>query len=97
MTKLRIKVRKSSDAAEMYLHGREAQTMQMLVKNGDMGISSLHHPGIRLSHYIFKLRGYGFIIETINTSHGGDFPGHHAVYVLRSETTIVECDDRRAA
>lgn len=97
MSKLRIKLRKLSDGTEMDIHGREAQTIQLLVMNGAAGISSLHHPGIRLSHYIFKLRGYGILIETVNTPHGGDFPGHHAVYVLRSEIEIIEAIDKRAA
>ncbi|MDL2408740.1 hypothetical protein PY650_24475 [Rhizobium calliandrae] len=97
MSKLKIKVRKVSDGSEMFVHGREAQTMQLLIKNGDQGISSLHHPGIRLSHYIFKLRSYGFLIETVNTPHSGDFPGHHAVYRLKSEVMVLQCDDRRSA
>jgi len=90
MKKLKIKVRKISDGMEMFLHGREAQTMQLLIRNGEAGVTSLHHPGIRLSHYIFKLRGYGFLIETINEPHGGDFPGHHASYRLRSDTLILD-------
>jgi hypothetical protein len=94
MSKLKIKVRR--DSTEMYLRGREAQTMQLLIERGTAGISSLHHPGIRLSHYIFKLRGYGFLIETVNTPHGGDFSGHHAVYLLKSSVSIVGGEARAA-
>ena len=95
MSKLTLKVR-NGDGPGIWLKGREAQTMALLIARGDTGISSLHHPGIRLAHYIFKLRGYGFLIETQSTPHGGDFAGHHAVYVLKSRASIVSGDERRA-
>ena len=34
--------------------------------------------------YVFKLRRRGVDIRTITETHGGQFSGHHARYVLRS-------------
>jgi hypothetical protein len=77
------------------LVGREAWTCRLLMQAGKQGISSLNHPGARLSHYIFRLRSYGFAIETLYTKHGGDFPGVHAVYVNHSDIRVIE--DRKVA
>lgn len=77
------------------LVGREAWTCRLLLQAGKQGISSLNHPGARLSHYIFRLRSYGFAIETVYTKHGGEFPGSHAVYVNHSDIRVIE--DRKVA
>ena len=85
----------SQGLSTVTLVGREAWTCRLLLQAGKQGISSLNHPGARISHYIFKLRSYGFAIETIYSKHGGDFPGVHAVYVNHSDTRILE--DRKVA
>ncbi len=79
------------------LRGRERWTMERLIAAGAAGISSLDNIGPRTSHYIFKLRGYGFAIETQYEAHSGDFPGHHARYFNRSNVSIVAEAGRAAA
>lgn len=77
--------------------GRECWTLRKLIDAGAKGVSSLDNIGPRVSHYVFKLRGYGLAIETIHEKHGGDFPGTHARYRLHAKVTILEVSDRRAA
>lgn len=79
------------------LRGRERWTMERLVASGAAGVSSLDNIGPRTAHYIFKLRGYGFAIETQYEPHGGDYPGHHARYRLHSAVSIVADAGRAAA
>ncbi|MGI8397780.1 winged helix domain-containing protein [Agrobacterium deltaense] len=79
------------------LRGRERWAMERLMAAGAAGVSSLDNIGPRTSHYIFKLRGYGFAIETQYEAHGGDFPGHHARYRLHSAVSIVADAGRAAA
>ncbi|MBY3361260.1 hypothetical protein HFN97_26160 [Rhizobium laguerreae] len=74
------------------LIGRLAWTMHLLIKAGEKGVSSLDHVGPRLSDYVFKLRRRGYAIETIETKHGGDFPGIHAIYRLHTEVLILEAE-----
>lgn len=97
MTKrLTVTARVLPDGQIVTVVGREAQTLRMLVQN-KAGISSLHHPGIRLAAYIHDLRGFGFSIETVHESHGGPFAGTHARYVLRSEVDILSDSDEQEA
>ncbi|QGJ73793.1 hypothetical protein [Sinorhizobium meliloti] len=77
--------------------GREAYTLRKLIDAGERGISSLDHIGIRLSHYVLKIRRAGITVETVPTSHGGAFPGHHGVYKLRSRLRVIEDKTRAAA
>ena len=77
--------------------GREAYTLRKLIDAGERGISSLDHVGIRLSHYVMKLRRAGITVETVPTAHDGDFPGVHGVYKLRSRVRVLEDNTRVAA
>lgn len=77
------------------LLGREAWCCRMLMQAGKKGISAASYPGARVAHYVFKLRSYGFAIETVYTKHGGEFPGSHAVYVNHSDIRVIE--DRKVA
>jgi hypothetical protein len=71
--------------------GRFGQTIARLHDGGEAGISSLHFPGLRLSHYIKVLRDdYGVNIETVREPHGGDDPGRHGRYILRSRLEVVK-------
>lgn len=76
--------------------GRDAWALQALVDAGDRGCTPLDTAGPRWSGYIFKLRRAGLAIETVRERHGGNFPGHHARYVLRTPVRIVGGDDGRA-
>ncbi len=42
-----------------------------------------------LATFSKRLRGEGVDIETIHEKHEGEFPGHHARYVLRSKVAPV--------
>jgi hypothetical protein len=77
--------------------GREYWTLRRLIDAGDRGVSSLDNIGPRVSHYIFKLRGYGLVIETVVERHGGTYPGHHARYRLHSKLQVLEEAGRLAA
>ncbi|MDX0911939.1 hypothetical protein GOL41_17385 [Sinorhizobium medicae] len=77
--------------------GREAYTLRKLIDAGERGISSIDQVGIRLSHYVLKIRRAGITVETVSISHGGAFPGVHGVYKLRSRLRIIEDNTRVAA
>lgn len=70
--------------------GRDAWALRVLIEAGKRGFSSIDKPAPRTAHYIFKLRKFGFAIETITEMHGGAYPGHHARYVLHSNVAILE-------
>ncbi|MCV3734993.1 hypothetical protein OCK02_02160 [Rhizobium sp. TRM96647] len=95
--KLIITARILPDGRAVTVIGRDAWALRNLVEAGKAGCTPIDHPGPRWSHYVFKLRGFGFVIETVHESHGGPFAGTHARYVLRSDVEIVEDSDRRAA
>lgn len=72
------------------LTGRVAQTLDKLIEAGELGITSFHHPGPRLSHYILVLRKQGFTIETRDERHSGQFSGEHGRYILRTLAKVLE-------
>ena len=67
--------------------GRDRWALDCLRQAGPKGCTPIDHPGPRWSAYVFNLRGAGLEIETITEAHKGDFPGHHARYVLTSTVT----------
>lgn len=77
--------------------GREAWCLRKLIDAGEKGVSSLDNIGPRLAHYVYKLRSYGFAIETVHEKHGGDFPGSHARYRNHSKLHILSDMVRAAA
>ena len=95
--KLTISARILPDGKPMTVVGRDAWALRNLVKAGEAGCTPIDHPGPRWSHYVFKLRGFGFLIETVNENHGGQFAGTHARYVLRSKVEILHESDRQEA
>lgn len=76
------------------LRGRLAWAMLELVKAGDTGITPLHNPAPRVSHYVMCLRRKGVAIDTDMQPHGGAFPGEHGVYRLKSAVTIEQMEGR---
>lgn len=74
--------------------GRDAWTLDELVRAGERGITPIDNPAPRLSHYVFRLRKSGLVIETKEEKHAGAYPGTHGRYVLRTPVNVVE---RRAA
>jgi len=88
------------DGQAMTIDGRPAWALLELHRAGPEGCTPYHNPAPRWSHYVYQLRGLGFAVETITESHGGQFAGHHARYVLRSRISLVvksDQDGKRAA
>jgi hypothetical protein len=77
--------------------GRQGQALGELIHAGSEGITSLDAPAIRPSDSIFKLRRRGLAIETIYEPHGGEFPGSHGRYCLRSAVREVAVPTSAAA
>jgi hypothetical protein len=75
-------------AFAILISGRVRWALDQLLKAGTTGCKPIHNPAPRWSAYIFDLRGMGVEIETVTETHEGDFPGHHAVYVLRSGVSL---------
>ncbi|MCF6118519.1 hypothetical protein L2449_16705 [Mesorhizobium muleiense] len=90
MRKFTLLVKIEPDGQTMRLDGRVAWAMKQLIDAGPRGCTPITHPGPRWSDYVFKARALGFGIETVHEGHGGQFPGHHARYILHSKLTILE-------
>jgi hypothetical protein len=69
---IRISVRVGDSPVKTF-RGRFAQTLALLIENGPAGLSSLESPGVRLSHYVFRLRRDGVPIETEDERHSGPY------------------------
>jgi hypothetical protein len=84
-----------SERREIEVTGRFAQTLKALVEAGENGVTALDLSSwaVRLGHYIFVLRHkHGLNIETIDEQHGGDYPGRHGRYILRSQVRLLAGD-----
>ena len=92
--KIKAKVETGETPLTLHLRGRLARTMLELVKAGDEGITPLHNPAPRVSHYVMTLRRKGVTIETDMQPHGGAFPGEHGVYRLKSAVTSEQVEGR---
>ncbi len=68
--------------------GRTAWAMLSLLRAGLKGCTPIDRPAPRWSDYVFRLRGVGVNVQTIDESHGGSFAGMHARYVLRDMVTV---------
>ncbi len=69
--------------------GRDAWALLELHRAGAEGCTPLTHVGPRWSGYVYNLRKAGLTIETVHESHGGQFAGRHARYVLRSRVRLL--------
>ena len=77
------------------LDGQEEWALSHLLAAGSHGCTPIDTPGPRWSDYVFKLRRRGIDIATITESHGGDLPGHHARYILRSKVNRLSAQGSR--
>lgn len=77
----------SGQTFRVQLKGRDRWALEALKLAGNEGCTPIKNPAPRWSAYVFNLRGAGVEIETVNEAHGGEFAGHHARYVLRSDVT----------
>lgn len=83
---------------ELILDGRKAWALAELISAGPAGCTPIDNPAPRWSAYVHKLRHeYGLTIDTVHEPHGGDFPGTHARYVLRTPVRLASEPDERAA
>ena len=88
---LTIRVRIGDDAVStVSVRGREAWALMALMAAGEDGCTPINNPGPRWSGYVLDLRRLGFVVETVRERHGGEFPGHHARYVLRSPIFVLD-------
>lgn len=85
-----------SESLPVTVVGRQAWMLDQLIQAGSRGLTSIERPAPRISHYIFRLRGVGFDIDTEYETHAGPFPGKHGRFRLRSKVRIV-ADSRKAA
>lgn len=94
LTRLRITARLLPDGVPFSVQGRDAWALLELIRVGQRGCTPIDHPGPRWAAYVFKLkRKNGLDIETVYELHGGDFPGNHARYILRSAVEIISNDE----
>ena len=68
--------------------GRVAWALLSLMREGERGCTPITRPAPRWSDYIFRLRGQGFNVETIDEAHDGPFSGSHGRYVLRDQVSV---------
>lgn len=74
------------EAREIQLMGRDRWALEMLIQAGSRGLTAIEMNGPRLHAYIFDLRHeHGLQIVREDEPHGGDFPGHHGRYFLKSK------------
>jgi hypothetical protein len=86
----RFRVRRDDgELVLMDLKGREAWALANLLAAGDQGCTPIDTPGPRWSDYVFKLRKRGINVETVTETHGGEFAGTHARYLLRTRVERV--------
>lgn len=80
----------NGETARVLVRGRDRWALESLRRAGPKGCTPIDHPGPRWSAYVFSLKEMGVEIEKVTEKHNGDFPGHHARYVLRSTVTPAE-------
>lgn len=90
MSEVFITVRLIPNGAHHTLFGRVAWALEQLINAGSAGCTPITHPGPRWSSYVHILRERGLVIDTLRESHGGQFPGTHARYVLRSRIEVLQ-------
>ena len=96
LQKLRVTIIKADTALPLLTSRREititgrrnCETLRALIEAGPRGTSSLEHwaVGKRLSHYIYRLRGFGLDIETQDVQTGDGV--RYGRYVLHGDVQI---------
>ncbi|WGW04536.1 winged helix domain-containing protein [Tropicibacter oceani] len=77
----------AGDPFRIVVAGRNRWALERLRASGAKGCTPITEPAPRWSAYVWNLRELAVEIETITEPHGGDFAGHHARYVLRSQVS----------
>jgi hypothetical protein len=90
LNKFSVRVRIGQGEVEKTLFGRFAWTVIELINAGERGLTAADlPPGLRLAHYIFRLKRDGIPIRAERERHGGRFSGSHARYRLAGPIEIV--------
>lgn len=89
MSKVFLTIRLHPDGAAHTVFGRVAWALEQLIHAGSVGCTSFDDPGPRWSSYVHILRKRGLEVDTLRESHGGQFSGTHARYVLRSPIEVL--------
>lgn len=87
--RLKVTLRILPDGMPITVIGRDAWMYKELLRVGQRGLTTLENPAPRISHYIFKLRKAGLVIQSEDERHDGPFSGHHARYRLISSTEVI--------
>ncbi|WP_408607896.1 winged helix domain-containing protein [Acidimangrovimonas sediminis] len=66
-------------------HSRMRDVLNALIQRGATGCNFYDAPAPPWASSVPRLRKVGLDIETIREEHGGEHPGHHARYILRSK------------
>lgn len=90
MAKHKMVVRILPDGGTVALVGRECWCLNQLLDAGARGCTPIERPAPRWSHYVWRLRKFGILVETVHEPHDGPYAGTHARYVLHSDIAIVE-------
>ena len=84
-----LAVQRSDGTTSTVTGNRCIQTLEELKRNGSRGISSLTHPGLRLSHYVSVLRHkYGFAINMEKVDQPGGV-GWYGRYTLSENVELI--------
>lgn len=84
----------SGEAQTISIGGRPGWLLSLLAGAGARGLTARDLPaGLRVSGYVHRLRQAGVPVVTTHRTHGGPFPGHHAVYRLEGSASLVEGGD----
>lgn len=90
MSEVFLTIRLLPDGAPHTVSGRFAWALELLINTGSTGCTPITHPAPRWGSYVHILRKrFGLVIDTHRESHGGQFPGTHARYVLRSRVEVL--------
>ena len=87
-----MKVRVGDAAGpERVFEGREAWALNRLLAVGDKGLTSIDEPGVRLAHYVMKIRRAGIAVEMVREKNlTGSYGGNFGRYFLKTPVVIVE-------
>ena len=91
MSKFLARFRIAGEEKIHQVEGQEARTLLALASAGAAGVTALEIStwALRVSHYVFKLRGHGLLVDMEREPHHGPVPGRHGRYRLRTAIQIL--------
>jgi hypothetical protein len=86
-----MRVRIGAGGPERAFEGREAWALTRLLEVGEKGLTSIDEPGVRLAHYVMKIRRAGISVEMVREPNvSGAYGGNFGRYFLRTPLTVLE-------